>query len=156
VLNLTNSNNCVFTNTSVSSVVLRSSRDPNNPKKSTARNSDGLHKPDSNCVTFPFDDVDDVVFEVLPSPRPKDICSLHTLVTLDSNLECNGRECTVSTVRVVEIVQGKLNLVDCHIMDKLLRLIVPRFSLILQYTQQACFTNIFICPAFNYHFILLA
>ena len=96
------------------SVVLRSSRDPNDPNKSKARNSDGLHKPDSNCATSPFDDVDDLIFEVLPSPRPKDACLLNPLVTLDSNLACHERECTVSTLRVVEVIQGKqLFLIFC-------------------------------------------
>lgn len=87
--------------------VLRSSRNPNKPSKSSPRNSDGLHKPDSNCGTSHFDDVDDLVFDVLPSLRPKDMCSFETLVTLESNLPCYGRECILSTLRVIEVVQGK-------------------------------------------------
>ncbi len=66
-------------------------------------------KPDSKCSNGRYDDVDDVVFEVLPSPRPKDTCSFKTLVILDTNLECQGRECAVSTVRVVEVMAGMLN-----------------------------------------------
>lgn len=89
--------------------MLRSSRDPSEPSKSSARNSDGMHKPDSDCATSPFDDVDDLVFDVLPSPRPKDICSFDSFVQLDSNLECHGRECVVSTLRVVEVAQGELS-----------------------------------------------
>ncbi|KAL3805312.1 hypothetical protein HJC23_009019 [Cyclotella cryptica] len=87
-------------------VVLRSSRSVSDPSKSLPRRSDGEHKPTSNCATAPFDDVDDMIFEVLPSPRPQDICSFQTLVTLDSSLECELRECAVSTVRVVEVVPG--------------------------------------------------
>ena len=97
----------ILTHKCFRSVVLRSSRDPSNPTKSKPRNSDGLHKPDSNCATSPFDDVDDLIFEVLPSLRPKDACLLNPLVTLDSNLECHERECTVSTLRVVEVIQGE-------------------------------------------------
>jgi hypothetical protein len=88
-------------------VVLRSSRNPNQPSKSSPRNSDGLHKPDSSCGTSRFDDTDDLVFDVLPSPRPKDLCSFETLVKLESNLPCYGRECVLSTLRVIEVVQGK-------------------------------------------------
>lgn len=83
----------------VQSVVLRSNR-------SGTRSGDGQHKPTSNCATKVYDDVDDIVFEVLPSPRPQDTCSFETLVTLDTNLVCQGRECGVSTVRVVEVVPG--------------------------------------------------
>lgn len=87
------------------SVVLRSSRNPSNPTTPTTC-TDGYLKPNFNCSNAPFDDVDDIVFEVLPSPRPKDACSFETLVTLDENLECQGRECAVSTVRVVEVMAG--------------------------------------------------
>jgi hypothetical protein len=86
--------------------VLRSSRNPNNPTKAKPRASDGNHKPDSNCATEDFDDTDDLVFDVLPSPRPKDACSFETLVTLDKSLKCHGAECAVSTVRVVEVMPG--------------------------------------------------
>eukprot|EP00804_Cyclotella_cryptica_P019739 CCRYP_009662-RC/>CCRYP_009662-RC protein AED:0.09 eAED:0.09 QI:0/0.95/0.95/1/0.95/0.95/22/166/2740 len=87
-------------------VVSRSSRDPSNPTGAPRTRGDAYMKPDSKCANAPYDDVDDIVFEVLPSPRPKDTCSLQTLVTLDTNLECQGRECVVSTVRVVEVIAG--------------------------------------------------
>jgi hypothetical protein len=80
--------------------VLRSSR-------LGARSGDGQHKPSSKCALAKYDDVDDIAFEVLPSPRPQDACSFDTQVTLDTNLACNGRECDVSTVRVVEVMPGK-------------------------------------------------
>ena len=89
--------------------MLRSSRDPNEPSKSSARIADGIHKPDSVCATSPFDDVDDLVFDVLPSPRPKNICSFDSIVQIDSNLECHGRECVVSTLRIVEVTHGELS-----------------------------------------------
>jgi hypothetical protein len=81
-------------------VVFRSSR-------LGARFGDGQHKPSSKCALAKYDDVDDITFEVLPSPRPQDACSFNTVVTLDTNLACNGRECDVSTVRVVEVMPGK-------------------------------------------------
>lgn len=65
------------------------------------------HKPNSNCATNIHDDADDIVFEVLPSQRPQDMCSFDTMITLDTNLECLGTECGVSTVRVVEVVSGE-------------------------------------------------
>ena len=83
----------------LSRVILRSSR--------SGIRLDGQHKPSSNCTAAIYDDADDIVFAVLPSPRPQDTCSFQTLVTLDSNLECQGRECHVSTVRVVEVMPGK-------------------------------------------------
>ena len=89
-----NSNICF----SSSRVVLRSSR--------SGQRLDGQHKPSSDCPTAVYDDADDIVFDVLPSPRPQDTCSFETLVTLDSNLQCEGRECAISTVRVVEVMQG--------------------------------------------------
>ena len=36
------------------------------------------------------------------------MCSFETLVTLDENLNCQGRECLVSTVRVVEVIPGTI------------------------------------------------
>eukprot|EP00804_Cyclotella_cryptica_P019763 CCRYP_009664-RA/>CCRYP_009664-RA protein AED:0.11 eAED:0.11 QI:135/1/0.94/1/1/1/17/0/2177 len=87
-------------------VVSRSSRDPSNPTGAPRTRGDAYMKPDSKCANAPYDDVDDIVFEVLPSPKPKDTCSFQTLVTLDTNLECQGRECVVSTVRVVEVIAG--------------------------------------------------
>jgi hypothetical protein len=48
----------------------------------------------------------DLVFDVLPSQRPQDVCDFQTLVTLDENLECHGRECLVDTLRVVEVFPG--------------------------------------------------
>jgi hypothetical protein len=81
-------------------VVLRSSR-------LGARSGDGQFKPSSSCALAQYDDVDDIVFEVLPSSRPQDTCSFDTVVTLDANLACNGLECDVSTVRVVEVMPGK-------------------------------------------------
>lgn len=89
----------------LSRVVLRSSRNPEKPSRSTKRN-DSYIKPNSNCPSVPFDDVDDIVFEVLPSPIPQLTCSFDTTVTLDSNLQCEGKECIVSTVRVVEVLPG--------------------------------------------------
>eukprot|EP00804_Cyclotella_cryptica_P004534 CCRYP_006892-RA/>CCRYP_006892-RA protein AED:0.17 eAED:0.17 QI:494/0.84/0.6/1/0.94/0.9/20/0/2106 len=86
-------------------VVSRSSRMQSNPTTTTAR-TDAYLKPNSNCPNAPYDDIDDVAFEVLPSPRPKDTCSFDTIVTLDRNLECEGQECAVSTVRVVEVMAG--------------------------------------------------
>lgn len=85
------------------SVALRSGR-------AGAQSGDGQHKPNSNCAADPYDDVDDMVFEVLQSPRPQDTCSFETLVTLDANLDCQGRECGVSTVRVVEVIPGELTI----------------------------------------------
>ena len=82
-------------------VVSRSSRSGN-------RSGDGQFKPTSNCGQRDYDDTDDIVFEVLPSPTPQDTCRFETLVTLDDNLSCQGRECLVSTVRVVEVVPGKI------------------------------------------------
>ncbi|KAL7542381.1 hypothetical protein ACHAXR_012259 [Thalassiosira sp. AJA248-18] len=87
-------------------VVLRSGRDPNKPSSSKGRGQDGIHKPNSPCPQGPFDDADDLVFEVLPSRRPQDMCNFQTIVTLDSNLSCHDRECLVDTVRVVEVVPG--------------------------------------------------
>lgn len=83
-------------------VVLRSSR-------SGVRIGDGQHKPSSTCSLAKYDDVDDIAFEVLPSSRPQDACSFDTIVTLDTNLACNGLECDVSTVRVVEVMPGRLS-----------------------------------------------
>ena len=47
----------------------------------------------------------DLVFPVLPSQRPQDMCDFQTLITLDENLDdCNGdateRLCLVDTVKV--------------------------------------------------------
>ena len=86
-------------------MVLRSSRNPLKPSQS-AKRSDSYNKPNSNCPSAPFDDVDDIVFEVLPSMIPRQMCSFDTIVTLDSNLQCKGKECIVSTVRVVEVLPG--------------------------------------------------
>lgn len=86
-------------------VALRSGRDPDKTSSSKAR-SDGNHKPESDCASELFDDVDDLVFDVLPSFRPQDMCNFQTIVTLDENLECNGQECLVDTVRVVQVTQG--------------------------------------------------
>ena len=76
--------------------------------RSGTRSNDGYYKPASSCGQRDYDDTDDIVFEVLPSPRPQDTCSFETLVTLDENLICQGRECLVSTVRVVEVIPGTI------------------------------------------------
>ena len=34
------------------------------------------------------------------------MCDFQTLVTLEENLDCYGRECVVDTMRVVEVVPG--------------------------------------------------
>ena len=79
-------------------VVLRSGRD--GPR------SDGQNKPSSNCAIRDDDDVDDLVFDVLPSYRPQDLCDFETLVTLDTNIAPVGMESQVSTLRVVEVLPG--------------------------------------------------
>ena len=109
-------------------VVFRSGRDG-------AQTTDGQHEPTVECPTGNFichllfchiewrcnvyslllplsvrtgsyDDADDLVFDVLPGARPQDICNFQTQVTLNSNILCHGRECQVSTIRVVEVAPG--------------------------------------------------
>jgi len=84
-------------------VVLRS-------RRVTNRHSAGTTRPKSTCESDQsygiYDDADDLVFDVLPSYRAKDLCEFQTLVTLDENLSCDERECAVDTVRVVEVVPG--------------------------------------------------
>lgn len=48
----------------------------------------------------------DIVFDVLPSQRPQDLCDFATLVTLDENLICHERECLVDTIDVLEVLPG--------------------------------------------------
>jgi len=86
-------------------VGLRSSRSLSDPTRQS-RNNDGFHKPDTNCAKDIYDDTDDIVFDVLPSFRPQDQCAFETVVTLDANIPCHGRECTISTIRVVEAFPG--------------------------------------------------
>jgi len=67
---------------------------------------DGSHKPDNDCASDSQDDADDLVFDVLPSERPQDMCNFDMHVTLTDNKQCGGKECLVDTVKVVEVVPG--------------------------------------------------
>ena len=94
-------------------VVLRSSRKIGDPSATAPRN-DGQFVVESACISLDYDDVDDLVFPVLPSPKAKDVCDFKTIVTLDENLSCTGHECNVDTVRVVEAMPGVFYEVSCH------------------------------------------
>lgn len=96
-------------------VVLRSSRDPANPSLAVSR-LDSYLKPHS-CSPSMFDDHDDLAFEVLPSPIARDECSFGILLELDESLDCVGKECAVSTVRVVEVMQGKHSRLQVYLFD---------------------------------------
>jgi hypothetical protein len=80
-------------------VALRSGVNDNN-------SGDGSHRPTEDCANDDRDDTDDLVFDVLPSERPQDLCNFDMLVTLTDNLQCGGKECLVDTVKVVEVVSG--------------------------------------------------
>ena len=60
----------------------------------------------SNVQNSMYNNRDDLVFGVLSSQRPQDLCDFQTLVRLDQNLACYGRECLLDTMRVVEVVPG--------------------------------------------------
>ncbi len=73
---------------------------------------DGAHKPNA-CPQDIYDDTDDLVFQVLPSPRPQDMCDFQATITLDqslsycdSNVRAEYAECHVDTLRVVEVLPG--------------------------------------------------
>lgn len=97
---------CIFI--VLSRVSLRSSRIRNDDGsyKSRIRSGDGLHKPSNSCAAGTYDDSDDIVIEVLPTVKPSDRCDFQSVVVLDENLACHGRECNVDTVRVVEVAPG--------------------------------------------------
>jgi len=86
--------------------VLRSGRNPDENGPASKARTDGNFKPDSPCPPGDFDDADDVVFDVLPSYRNQDVCDFETIVKLDENLACQGKECRVDTVRTIEVVPG--------------------------------------------------
>ena len=79
-------------------IVLRSGRN--------GRRADGNFKPDSPCPVGEFDDADDALFDVLPSYRNQDECDFKTIVKLDENIACHGKECRVDTVRTIEVIPG--------------------------------------------------
>lgn len=81
-------------------VVLRSGRDPKDQL------DDGSHKPKLPCGQDQYDDNDDLVFDILPSARPQDLCDFQMNVELDENLLCYKGECRVDTVSVVEVAAG--------------------------------------------------
>ena len=96
-------------------VALRSSRNINTNKNSwtsTAQSNDGDHKPNLTCAKDPYDDTDDLVVQILPSPKPQDMCDFKSTVTLDENLShCDQsgnlhKECHVDTIRVLEVLPG--------------------------------------------------
>ena len=60
----------------------------------------------TNSPTCLLSKYTDLVFDVLPSERPQDLCNFDMLVTLTDNLQCGGKECLVDTVKVVEVVSG--------------------------------------------------
>ena len=86
--------------------MLRSGRNPDENGPASKARTDGNFKPDSPCPPGDFDDADDVVFDVLPSYRNQDVCDFETIVKLDENLACQGKECRVDTVRTIEVVPG--------------------------------------------------
>ena len=96
-------------------VALRSSRQVNtnnNSWRSAAQSNDGQHKPSNLCAKDPYDDTDDLVVQILPSPTPQDMCNLQSTVILDQDLShCDQsgnlfKECHVDTIRVLELMPG--------------------------------------------------
>ena len=81
-------------------VVLRSGRD------ALDEMIDGSNKPAHPCGRDEYDDNDDLLFDILPSKRPKDLCDFQMNVELDENLPCHSRECHVDTVSVIEVFPG--------------------------------------------------
>ncbi len=74
---------------------------------------DGQHKPFLACGKDPYDDTDDLIFQVLPSPKPEEMCDFETTITLDQSLSyCDSSanaeyaECHVDVPRVVEVLPG--------------------------------------------------
>ena len=97
-------------------VALRSSRAIRNGayRAVDVNSNDGQHKPDNDCAKDPYDETDDLVLQVLPSPRPQDMCDFQATITLDeslsycddSNVSAEYKECHVDVVRVVEVLPG--------------------------------------------------
>jgi len=96
-------------------VALRSSRGIRDGAWFHDINNNGSHKPyDDGCAKDPYDDTDDLVLQVLPSPRPQDMCDFQATITLDQSLSyCDDddssnfyMECHVDTLRVVELLPG--------------------------------------------------
>ena len=96
-------------------VAMRSSREIRNGvwKYVDTQSDDANHRPHNNCAKDPYDDTDDIVLQVLPSPRPQDMCDFQGTITLDESLsycDTSGsavyKECHVDTARVVELLPG--------------------------------------------------
>jgi len=64
------------------------------------------HASSNSCAVGTYDDSDDIVIEVLPTVKPSDRCDFQSVVVLDENLACSGKECNVTTVRVIEVTPG--------------------------------------------------